>query len=266
MNFFKGVIKRILQRLRDLVWRLTKPGGSSPISYYLDRQAVIRARSVFLIKTHDAINVRWVGHQCYQYPMDAWLIQEVLSDTRPDLIVETGTYMGGSSYFYACICDLLGHGEVISIDIQALSTIEHPRITYLQGSSTDPAMVQKVKSRIAEIGAKKILVILDSDHRAEHVQKELELYSPLVPLGGYIHVQDGNADELPILKKFRPGPMAAAMKFLHSHPEFMRDIDLEKRYLMTEHPYGWLKRAALSPVSLQFDVTVESGVEKVVLN
>ena len=266
MNFFKGVIKRILQRLRDLVWRLTKPGGGSPISYYLDRQAVIRARSVFLIKTYDAINVRWVGHQCYQYPMDAWLIQEVLSDTRPDLIVETGTYMGGSSYFYACICDLLGHGEVISIDIQALSTIEHPRITYLQGSSTDPAMVQKVKSRIAEIGAKKILVILDSDHRAEHVQKELELYSPLVPLGGYIHVQDGNADELPILKKFRPGPMAAAMKFLHSHPEFMRDIDLEKRYLMTEHPYGWLKRAALSPVSLQFDVTVESGVEKVVLN
>ncbi len=248
MDFIKGVIKRVLQRFRALVWRLTKPGGTSPLSYYLDRKAVIRARSAFIVKTHDAINVRWVGHQCYQYPMDAWLIQEVLSDTRPDLIVETGTYMGGSTYFYACICDLLGHGEVISIDIQPLATIDHPRITYLQGSSTDEAMVQKVKDRIAEIGAKKILVILDSDHKAAHVQKELELYSPLVPLGGYIHVQDGNMDELPMLKKLRPGPMAATMGFLRSHPEFMRDIDLEKRYLLTEHPYGWLKRAALSPL------------------
>jgi len=249
MDFIKGVMKKILQRLRTLVWRLTKPGGSSPLSYYLDQKAIIRARSAFIIKTHDAINARWAGHQCYQYPIDAWLIQEVLSDTRPDLIVETGTYMGGSAYFYACICDLLGHGEVISIDIQPLTTIDHPRITYLKGSSTDMAMVETVRHRIAELGAKKVLVILDSDHKAAHVQREIELYSPLVPLGGYIHVQDGNMDELPMLKGLRPGPMAAAMAFLRSHPEFMRDIDLEKRFLLTEHPYGWLKRVALSPVS-----------------
>lgn len=180
--------------------------------------------------------------------MDAWLIQEVISEMKPDLIVETGTYMGGSTYFYACVCDLLGHGEVVSIDIKALATIDHRRITYLEGSSTDEIVLGKVKSRIAEIGAKKILVILDSNHAAAHVRKELELYSPLVPLGGYIHVQDGNMDELPMLKKFRPGPMAAAMGFLQYHPEFMRDIDLEKRYLLTEHPYGWLKRAAYSSV------------------
>lgn len=193
-------------------------------------------------KTNDAKNVTWLGHQIWQFPLDAWIIQEMITSLKPDLIIETGTYRGGSAFYYASICVLIGHGQVLTIDISAKETITHKRITYLNGSSIDNETIRKVKDFINTIKAKQILVILDALHTADHVKKELEIYSQFVPLGSYIHVQDGNIDELFYLRKGRPGPKAAAKQFLKEHPEFIRDKETEYRYVMTAHPYGWLKR------------------------
>jgi cephalosporin hydroxylase len=71
-------------------------------------------------------NVRWLGTVIWQSPFDAWILQEMISDLRPEVIVETGTWEGGSAYYFACICDLLGHGEVISIDLEPRATIGAP--------------------------------------------------------------------------------------------------------------------------------------------
>jgi cephalosporin hydroxylase len=137
---------------------------------------------------------------------------------------------------------LLGHGQVISIDCAPLGTIPHPRITYVLGSSVDPDIVSTVAGRARSIGAQKIFIMLDSDHTPGHVLQELSSYAPLVPVGSYIHVQDGCLDELPIYRRYAPGPLAAVKAFLRNNSSFIRDLEPERRYVMTAHPYGWLKR------------------------
>jgi hypothetical protein len=150
---------RSLQRsFAERLLRLIGPGVQNWVARYLDQRASRRVLQAIIMKTNDVETVRWLGQPIWQYPLDAWIIQEVVGELKPDIVVETGTYLGGSAYFFACLCDLLGQGEVISIDIAARGTIPHPRITYLQGSSTDPAIVGSVAQRIPKAGAKGCLL------------------------------------------------------------------------------------------------------------
>ena len=239
MSAVAAVTRRV--RAKTERWNVFQAGASNLLANYLDRAASRRVLQALIRRTNDVDTVRWLGRQTWQYPLDAWVIQEAISELRPDIIVETGTHRGGSAFFYASLFDLLGHGEVVTIDIDAKETIPHPRITYLTGSSTDSALISEVEARIGSIEGKRALVILDSDHSQEHVAAELEAYAPLVPVGSYIHVQDGCIDELPVFGKHK-GPKRAAQGFLEVHPEFERDTQLERRYVMTAHPYGWLRR------------------------
>ena len=69
----------------------------------------------------------------------------MIHETKPDLIIECGTSRGGSAYFFANICDLLGHGRIVTIDVEILpGRADHPCITYLHGSSTDDKIVDQV--------------------------------------------------------------------------------------------------------------------------
>ena len=236
---------RITQGLGRRARRIMGPGTNSRLANYLDQRAARRVLQAIIAKTDDVETVRWLGRPIWQYPLDAWVIQEMVVGLRPDLIVETGTCQGGSAFFFATICDLIGHGEVMSIDIAARGTIPHPRIQYIEGSSVEPTIVERVAQRIKELDAKAILIMLDSDHTERHVREELEAYAPLIPQGSYIYVQDGCIDKLACFRNGRPGPMVAVRSFLEQHPEFVRDTEVEFRYVMTAHPYGWLKRIAV---------------------
>ena len=155
----------------------------------LNRAAVSRAHDALYLS--DAwTEATWLGAQALKNPLDLWVYQEIIVETRPELVVETGTYRGGSAFFLASICDLLGTGEVVSIDVEQVRDDypAHPRITYLGGrSSTDPDVVADVQAR-AE--GKPTLVILDSDHSQAHVEAELAVYADLVRVGGYLIVAD----------------------------------------------------------------------------
>jgi cephalosporin hydroxylase len=87
-----------------------------------------------------------------------------------------------------------------------------------------------------------IMVILDSDHREEHVFQEMELYGPLVTTGSFMLVQDGVIDLLPFGRGDRPGPLPANQRFLSRHAEFEVDHERCDRFLITHHPMGWLRR------------------------
>ena len=65
-------------------------------------------------------NTYWHGHQILKCPMDMWIYQELIWKIKPDFIIETGTYRGGSALYYAHLFDLQGHGEVITIDVNIL--------------------------------------------------------------------------------------------------------------------------------------------------
>ncbi|HZQ97896.1 MAG TPA: CmcI family methyltransferase, partial [Chloroflexota bacterium] len=58
----------------------------------------------------------WHGVRVRKCPLDLWVYQELLHELRPDLIVETGTAYGGSALYLAHMCDLLGQGEVVTVD------------------------------------------------------------------------------------------------------------------------------------------------------
>ncbi len=49
-------------------------------------------------------------------PSDLFAYQEIIAEVRPDWIVELRTGNGGRALFLASICELLGHGQVLSVD------------------------------------------------------------------------------------------------------------------------------------------------------
>ena len=204
----------------------------------LDRAAIARAHDIFY-ESDAWTKATWMGTQALKNPLDLWVYQEVMAETRPELVVETGTYRGGSAHYLASICDLIGAGEVISIDIEPLRDDypQHPRITYLAGrSSTHPDVLADVRARV---DGRRTLVILDSDHSQGHVEAELEAYSPFVPVGCYLIVEDSNIGQ--IRKDLMPGPLQAIETFLAKTAEFVVDRDCEK-FLITFNPSGYLRR------------------------
>jgi len=182
----------------------------------------------------------WLGVPLAKCPLDLWVYQELLRAIRPQLVIETGTAFGGSALFLANMFDLIGGGEVISIDLRSTPHLpKHPRITYFSGSSTSPEIVQQIRERAA--GKSAIMVILDSDHRRDHVLAELRIYGPLVTPGSYMIVEDTNVNGRPVLPGFGPGPAEAIDEFLRDNSDFAIDGSCEK-FLMTFSPGGFLKK------------------------
>lgn len=208
--------------------------------YYWEQQSPLWHSSTFL------------GVKVEKLPTDAWMYQELIARVRPDLLIETGTLAGGSAFFFARIMDLLGHGEVLSIDVNewpverlvpflgAAPRPEHPRIRYLTGSSTDWPVVQQAVAACAD--KQTVMVVLDSDHSERHVREELMCYAPLVTVGSYLVVEDTGLTEAT-----NPGAgaafgaYAALQGWLPDHPEFEVAPECE-RFLLTAHPGGYLRR------------------------
>jgi cephalosporin hydroxylase len=185
-------------------------------------------------------NTHWFGTPVLKCPLDLWVYQELIASGRPDLIVETGTNRGGSALYLAALCDIAGHGEVVTIDIEPVpERVEHPRLSYLTASSTDPATVAALRERAS--GKEGVMVMLDSDHTAAHVRRELDLYSDLVTVGSYLIVEDSNVNGHPVAPEFGPGPMEAVTDFLARDGRFRADPDAE-RFLLSMNPGGFLLR------------------------
>jgi cephalosporin hydroxylase len=198
-------------------------------------------RLYYFRKTATWADTRFLGVPVAKNPLDLWIYQEIMFETRPDLIVETGTAHGGSALYMASVCDLLGKGRVVSVDIAPLAgRPAHPRVTFLNGSSVAPETVAQVREQIA--GGERVMVVLDSDHSESHVLKELEAYGPLVTPGCYLVVEDTNVNGRPVFRGHGPGPAEAVARFLDRHPEFERDAAREK-LMFTFNPGGYLRRA-----------------------
>ena len=194
-------------------------------------------------RTSNFGTVKWLGNPIWQNVLDLWTIQETIAEVRPSLLIECGTNRGGSSLFYAHLFDLMGKGEVVTIDIEKLHNLSHPRVTYLIGSSAAPEIVNEVKKRVKTTNGP-VFVILDSDHSEAHVAKELEIYSPMVTVGSFCLVQDGITEILPDFAGGGPGPLTAIKKFLTASKQFQLDSERCERFVISHHPKGWLRRVA----------------------
>ena len=186
--------------------------------------------------------VTWMGIPVWKNVLDLFIYQEIIFKQKPDFIVEIGSAEGGSTLYLAQLCDLLNHGEVLSVDLDHRQfKVDHPRIIKITGQSTDPKVIQKVHV-IAQ--GKNTLIIQDADHSKEVVLADLNNYSDLVPVRGYFIVEDT------IMDVFNPGngvgrsidgPLCAVEQFLRENKNFVVDESLE-RYIITQNPHGYLKR------------------------
>jgi cephalosporin hydroxylase len=168
---------------------------------------------------------------------DLWSLQEIIYETNPDCIIETGTAHGGAALYYAEISE--PKCKVISIDIVHKDHIPlHKKITYICGSSLDKPIIDKVKKLIK--GCKRIMVTLDSIHLKDWVMMELDVYSKLVSKGQYLIVDDTNLNGHPVLtSKTAQGPYEAVQKWIKHHPEFKIDRNREK-FGFSFNPSGFL--------------------------
>ncbi len=190
----------------------------------------------------------WLGKQVVKCPMDLWVYQEIIFETQPEVLIETGTSGGGSAFFFATLFDLIGCGRVITVDKDCYPHLfrEHPRITYLTGDSVSEETAGIMREATA---GKRTMVSLDSLHTYEHVSAELALYGELVTPGCYLIVEDtgwAEPGQAPVVSASdAPGAGAggAAAAFVARHPDFAVDVSRE-RHLLTSNHNGWIRRNA----------------------
>lgn len=205
-------------------------------------------------------NFTWLGRPIIQYPQDVVALQELVWKYRPTLIVETGVAHGGSLILYASLLELAGgEGRVVGVEIELRehnrkALLEHPlsrRIEVVEGSSTDPAVVERVRARAG--GQERVMVVLDSHHSHEHVLAELRLYSPLVRRGGYLVVFGTSVAALgEDVRLDRPwnrhsNPKTALDQFLKESKRFVVDKEISDKLLLTDAPGGYLLCVADDP-------------------
>jgi len=203
----------------------------------------------------------WMGRPVIQLPEDMLRMQEVIYRLQPDIIIETGVAHGGSLVFYASLCKAMDKGRVVGVDIEirphnrraieahALAGL----ITLIEGSSTAPEVVQRVRALIRP--GETALLILDSNHSYDHVAAELEAYADMVTPGSYIVATDGIMLDLADVPRGHgqwatDNPSHAARDFAAHHPEFVieqpawpfRESELTDN--ITHWPHAWLKRLA----------------------
>jgi cephalosporin hydroxylase len=223
-----------------------------------DEQAFgLAARALHAADRHDYPYLwSWWGVPIIQLPADIVTTQEVIFATRPQVIIETGVARGGSVIFMASILELIGAGKVVGVDIDIRphnrASIEgHPmarRIHLIEGSSTNEAIVEKIRAQIPP-GAP-VMVVLDSDHSKEHVLAELRAYGPMVTKGQYMIVADtllGRLDpaQAPTLrsKVLLRGdePLAAVEAYLLETNRFEPDPAINGKLIFASSPGGYLR-------------------------
>ncbi len=233
------------------------PANAPALTYAMQRDpelAALRGALLALaVKYRYSYNFTWYGRPIIQLPEDIVMLQELVLSVKPELIIETGIAHGGSLVLSASMLELLGRGNVVGIDIEirphnAAALAAHPlsrRITTIEGSSTDPQVVERVRALAA--GKSPVMVILDSNHTHAHVLNELRLYAPLVTRDSYLVVFDTVIEQLPAGSfPDRPwdkgnNPATAVRQFLSETDRFAVDTELEARMLLTAAPGGWLR-------------------------
>ena len=194
----------------------------------------------------------WLGIPIIQLPEDIMMMQELIFNVKPDIVIESGIAHGGSLILYSSLLELLGTGKVIGVDIEIRKhnreAIEkHPmskRIILIEGSSTDPVVIKKVAEQIDP--GSTVLICIDSNHTKAHVLEELKAYSDFVTSGSYIVVFDTIMPDLvgvPGSQKSwdKDNPLEAIKEFLKINSNFEIDTEYNKQFV-SYCPNGFLRR------------------------
>lgn len=143
----------------------------------------------------------------------------IISELKPDLVIEIGTNVGGTSLYIADLMDSIGHGMVHTIDIVSEADEKvrrHPRIErFVDGWKKYNLNNTKKFS--------KILVIDDASHIYEDTLETMMTFADIIPMGSYFIVEDGIVTRLKREKGLNGGPLKAIREFLKTDSRFVID-------------------------------------------
>lgn len=224
------------KQVHDFKWLLNKFGlTDSWESYMNDNISDEKLQEIFYHRVHlKNGDPRWKGLKLIKLPTDLTLYQQVIFENKPDFIIEIGTAFCASAVFMADMCELIGHGHVITIDPKPRGPlIPHKRITYLKGDSKDPEIIKQIKKIVKK---KSVMLSIDGNHKRQQVKWELKLYKDIVTVGQYMVVEDcyGRQGQL-------VGPGEARDWFLGWNNQY-KNRHLDKQFIVGFTRGGWLQR------------------------
>lgn len=195
-----------------------------------------------LYNSSESTSIIWMGHTMQQWPIDLMYYQEIIYLVKPTVIIETGTGGGGTTLFLEDVCsmmkskNIIDRYKILTVDINKPTTKFPDTIQFILGSSISKNTLDVIQDNIDANDT--VLVLLDCDHSVGYVLRELDIYAQMVSIGSYIVVQDTALD---INAPVQDGPTAAVDRFLLRNDNFIAD-DKYNRWILTQHPSGYLKR------------------------
>lgn len=218
-------------------------GSPMKQKYMEDNLDMPLGRVLSIMQNRKMQKTTYFGVQAIKNPIDHWIYQEMIYELRPEVIIEIGNAYGGGLLSLAHLCDLLGGGRVIGIDITHASLShrvrEHPRITLIEG---DAVACYRAVARLIGNG-KRVLIIEDSSHTYENTLDILRTYQALLSIGDYFIIEDGichhGLDVGPA-----PGPYEAIETFVRENPMFEIDRNRES-FFITWNPKGYVRKKLL---------------------
>jgi cephalosporin hydroxylase len=184
---------------------------------------------------------------CEKIREDLARYRALIEGYHPDLIVETGTGSGAFALWLA----RTARCQVITIDTDPSRVSDETRklglvedVLFMFGSSTEDRVVRAIGSMIDE--ATRPLVVLDSEHSADHVYAEMAAYGSRVPVGGWMVVEDTIA-RWQTHRQHPTGtlvgtPMDAVEWWMSQGSTWVVDEGVAGLSPITQHPSGWLRR------------------------
>lgn len=189
----------------------------------------------------------FMGVQCLKSVLDMWNYQEIIYDFKPSLIVEFGTYAGGSTLFFSSVLKAVSpRSRVLTVDaapeLAAAAVRADSHIECMGTTTTDPSVATRIRQLRDELPGC-VFAILDSDHRASNVLQELRFLRGLLRSGDYVVVEDSNINGHPVLPGWGAGPLEALQEYEREHPDdYIHDIGRETKFGFTWAVNGFLIR------------------------
>jgi len=185
----------------------------------------------------------YFGVKTLKNPLDFWIYREMIFEHRPDVIVEIGTFNGGSALAFAHILDVLDHGQVISIDLDHAHVPKHirfhPRITLLEGDACQ--MLEEVKTRLPD--DPRILLFEDSAHTYANTLNIMKAYRTFIQPGDYMVIEDTICHH-----GLNEGPSPCGFEAVEDFLKFDRSFELDRQkenFGITWNPNGFVRRKGL---------------------
>jgi cephalosporin hydroxylase len=172
----------------------------------------------------------WGEEKMTKLPMDVWIYKNVISDAKPNLLIEIGTQRGGSALLLKELCresDVI----VVTIDISPpsksmIDKFEKNGVISLNINVEDSDLCERIMEVSGlELSNVNAMIIDDGLHSYEHVTSTFGKLNKLIKSGGYYIVEDGFTNFL--IDKNSHDAMSAVRDITSSYDEFYRYDDYD---------------------------------------